>query len=42
VELLKTPRLREQQRLAARTLLEIHCGPASVLDRFERIYARFT
>lgn len=40
VALLSDPQRRERQRRAARTLLEGHCDPNSVLNQLEQIYAR--
>ena len=39
VALLRDPRLAHDQRMAARALLETHCQPDAVLDKFEQIYA---
>ena len=40
VELLGDPGLRVRRRVAARELLEQHCGPGATVDRFEAVYAR--
>lgn len=39
ITLLNDPGLQNRQRLAARALLERHCGPAAVLDGIEAVYA---
>jgi len=39
VALLLDPGLRDRRRLAARSLLEVHCSPDPVLDHLERVYA---
>jgi polysaccharide biosynthesis protein PslH len=40
VALLRDPDRRVGQRIAARGLLEAHCGPGVTLDRLEAIYAK--
>ena len=40
VSLLRAPDLRERRRVAARALLEDHCGEDHVLDQFEQIYRK--
>jgi glycosyltransferase involved in cell wall biosynthesis len=40
VALLEDPELQNQQRRAARALLESHCGPKPTLDAIESIYTR--
>lgn len=40
VALLRSPELRERRRVAARALLEEHCGEERVLGEFEKIYRR--
>ena len=38
VALLRDPALRESRRLAARTLLESHCGPGPTVDAVEAVH----
>ena len=39
VELLRSPGLRDDRRLAARALLESHCGPGPTVDAVEAVHA---
>lgn len=39
VTLLQDPQLADDQRIAARALLEAHCRPDTVLDKLEQVYA---